>query len=187
MKYLIVLLLIMSPSSFAGFYTQYSLHYDTDSDTGDAEAFQYTKMINSLLLGASFGRRKKLIIGQSFSSWTKQQQKGAADNKSVFNFLELGPKFLYYLTRYKTWFASFTYNFYVRGSSKINNKEATLNGTSTVLSIGYHHAVSDSFAMGLSLNYHDTTITESVENNLSRTLSEKYTSFYPSFDFVMHF
>jgi hypothetical protein len=187
MKYIFILLVIISQNSYAGFYTQYNLHYDTDTDSADAEEFQRTKMVNSLLLGASFGKRKKLIIGQSFSSWTKQQQKGASDNKSSFNFIELGPKFLYYLTRHKTWFISLTYNFYVRGTSKVNNRDEKLSGSSTVSSFGYHLPVSESFAMGVSLNYHDTTITESVENNLSRTLSEKYTSLYPSFEFVFHF
>ena len=187
MKKILILLLLISPSSYAGFYMKYNLHYDTDTDSDDAEKYQRSKMVNGLVLGASFGRRKKLIVGQSFSSWTKQQQKGSQDNKSTFNFLELGPKFLYYLNNHRTWFVSFVYNFYVKGTSTVNNRKESLSGSSIVGSFGYHHPVSESVALGISLNYHDTTITESVENSLSRELSEKYTSLYPAFDLVVHF
>ena len=63
------------------------------TDGGDAGAFSYTRMMNSLYFAASMDRDKRLFIGQSVIFWNKTQKQGDdAAAETTLDLLELGPR-----------------------------------------------------------------------------------------------
>lgn len=186
-KYFLLFIFLIPISSHAAFFMQYSLNYESDTDSGDAQEFTYSKMNNTIYLASTLDEGKKFSIGQSFTSWTKTQSKGSGDTETSLTLLEFGPKLFFYFTKERSWFTSITYNFYVSGSGKISGSEVELSGTSILGSIGYHYKINKVLALGASLNYHQTTITDQISNSTTTTVSNVYTSIYPMIEFAIRY
>ena len=184
---LFVSLISISQVASAAFYMQYSLNYESDTDSGEAQEFSYNKMNNSIFFGATLDNTKTFIIGQNLTSWNKTQKKGSSDTESSLNLTEFGPKVLYYFTKYRTWFASVTYNFYVKGTIDTSGTEVEASGTSIAASLGYHYKITTRLALGASLRYHQTTIANQVEDSTSSDVSKTYTSIYPMFELSVRY
>lgn len=185
--YFFIILFSFSQYASAAFFMQYSLNYESDTDSGDAQEFSYSKMNNTIFVAATLDMAKQFSIGQSFTSWTKTQSKGSGDTETSLTLMEFGPKFFYYFTQNKTWFSSLTYNFYVSGTGKISGSDVDVSGSSLVGAVGYHYRISKLLAMGGSLNYHQTTITNTIDGSTTNTVSNVYTSIYPMLELTIRY
>lgn len=179
-KILLFLIIISSAQlADAAFFMQYSLNYESDTDSGDAQEFTYSKMNNSIFIAATLDPGKLFSIGQNFTIWNKSQSKGSGDTATSLSLTELGPKMLFYFSRNRSWFSSITYNFYVSGSGETSGTSVEVTGSSIVAAVGYHYKISRLFALGASLNYHQSTITSQVTDSTTSEVSNVYTSIYP--------
>lgn len=172
---------------YGSFFASYSLNYNSETDGGDAEVFNFSKMNNSLSFGASLDSAKKFIIAQNITSHTKSQKKGITDQEMSFTLLELGPQFLWYFTQERRWYISYTYNFLASGSSQISGTKYDVEGSSTMASLGYHLKVNKTFAMGASVKYHNITITSRSSGTTKTEVTDTFNSIYPMLEAVLRF
>ncbi|MCO4752883.1 MAG: hypothetical protein KC478_00305 [Bacteriovoracaceae bacterium] len=172
----------------AAFYMDYKLNYQTETDGGDAGAFSYTRMMNSVFFAASMDRDKRFYIGQSAIFWNKTQQQGEdSDDEFTMNLLELGPRIHYYFTQNRTWYTSLVYNFYVNGTSQTAGVEGDVSGTSYLASLGYHYKFTRTIGIGASLNYHSVTLDERKVDSTSNDVSETFSAIVPMLEIAFRF
>lgn len=184
---LLCLLLFTSSLAQASFYMDYKLNYQTETDKGD-QSFNSNRIMHSLYLAASMDRDKQFFIGQSIISWNKSQQQGEdSSNEFTMNLLELGPRLHYYFTQARTWYTSFTYNFYSKGKSKLAGTDGDVRGSGYVASLGYHYDLSRTIGIGASLNYHSVSIDERKVGSTTSDVSETYTATVPMLEIAFRF
>tara|TARA_Y100000780_G_scaffold232596_1_gene269159 strand:- start:316300 stop:316839 length:540 start_codon:yes stop_codon:yes gene_type:complete len=178
----------MMANANASFYMDYKLNYQSETDAGDATAFNYTRMMNSLYFAASMDRNKRLYIGQSVIFWNKTQKQGddSAD-ETTLDLLELGPRLHFYLTQNRTWYASAVYNFSAKGTSKVSGVEGDVDGSGYMATLGYHYKFSKTIGIGGSLNYHSVTVDERKVDSSSSDVSETYTAIIPMLEIAFRF
>ncbi len=165
----------------------YKLNYQTETDGGD-QSFKYNRMMNSLYLAASMDRDKQFFIGQSIVSWNKTQQQGEdSSDEFSMSLLELGPRLHYYFSQERTWYASFTYNFYSKGKSKLSGVSGDISGSGYIGSLGYHYDLSRTIGIGGSLNYHSVSIGERKVDSTTSDVSETYTAIVPMLEMAFRF
>ncbi len=186
--YKLLLVFLLMAKAQASFYMDYKLNYQSETDGGDAGAFSYTRMMNSLYFAASMDRDKRLFIGQSVIFWNKTQKQGDdAAAETTLDLLELGPRVHYYLNQNRTWYTGLVYNFSVKGTSKVSEVESDVDGSGYMATLGYHYKFSKTVGIGASLNYHSITIDERKLDSTSNDVSETYTAIIPMLEVAFRF
>ena len=165
----------------------YSFNMHTETDGGDAEAFSLAKTNHHIFIGLSVDRKEKFYIGQNINSWTKTQTKGEGDDEKTITLLELGPKFLYYFTKERVFYISAVWNFYAKGTSEESGGSSDVDGTSTLISLGYHYRLGDTFMLGASLNSHSVSITSKITDSEQEEVTDTYQSTFPMLELLFRF
>lgn len=166
----------------------YALDYHSQTDGGDAEEFSMARTNHHIFMGTTLDRREKLFAGLNINSWNKAQKKGESDEEKTINMLEMGAKFLYYMTKERRFFVSYVYNLSVKGKSEEAGVSSDTDGTSSLISFGYHLKLGNpSFLLGASLNIHSLTITSRVADSTESEVSDTYASTFPMLEFIGRF
>ncbi len=178
-----LLSLSFSPFVLADFKIDTNTGFNTYSDGGTDYTFSDTT--NHIFLGASFGAKTQLYIGQNVTIFSNEF-KTATTTK--INTLELGPRVTYYFNTDKTIFTTVAWNPYAKG------KRTTLTGTTEEISgygllagLGYELKLSRNFFLGASLMYHSLNVSESVVNSVATKVSQSYTSITPMINLSLRF
>jgi hypothetical protein len=185
-KLLILLLLLFSVSSYAGLIIQPVLGYHTDTDDVNASDFTYSTTILNLLIGGTFGRGEKWVVGQNIISSTRTSSDGSGNDDEI-SLLELGPRVQYYFTGLKTAYIAFTYNLYANGERTLAGVSQEVEGSSMVFSIGYQLKMSRSTYIGFSLNYHSISLEKQTVAETTTDISQSYTLLYPAIEMSFRF
>lgn len=188
MKIVIIsMLFTLSFHSYADYMIGYSLDMHQETDGGDAEEFSLTRTGHHVFIGLSMDRKQRFFVGQNIISWTKAQTKGESDDEKTVSLLELGPKFLYYLNKDRVFYLSYVYNFHVKGTSEESGDSSDINGTSSLISLGYHYKLGDSFLLGASFNVHSVSITTKTTDSNQEEVTDTYQSTFPMIEFLLRF
>lgn len=175
-------LLGMANLAHAKFEIQTSTGYTSSTDGKTNNAF--SDMTNHIFLGASFDSKEKIIIGQNVSLISGQFKTDTTDKLST---MELGPKLTYYINNDKTFFTSFTWNPYAKGTRTAAGVAEDISGWSYLFAIGAVSKLGNNFYLGASLNYHSLSITKSISGTTATTESSAYTSLMPMLNISLRF
>lgn len=182
---LIILSLLYSTSTLAGFYFQNSTNYSTDSDNStDKLAYSTTK--NITFIGGEIGKKKQAIVGQNIGSMTRSDGIGGASATTITT-LEVGPRLQYFFDEPKTFYMSAAYNIYVKGTRQLAGVSEEIRGSSYHVAAGYHHKISRAFYLGFSMNYYGLALTSKTVSTTETKISDSYTSIFPAIEFSLRF
>jgi hypothetical protein len=181
------LLLLLSSSSFAKFYAQHSISYESYSE--NVEDTKFGSMGNLLFVGASIGGAEKFFFGQSvyIHSFTFNT---SASNTGTLSMTEIGPRFIWFLNDRKTWNISFAWHPFAKGKRTLPSATDSTDTTATsmIASIAYQFPVTKFFYLGASLNYYSYSITkDTTASGTATNVSQKYTHIVPMFDLSFRF
>lgn len=169
----------------AGFYSQYSLSYKSSTESIDSAEEEQTGLHNIVLLGASFGKHGRWVIGQSIHHWSLTG-KSATGERST-SVLELGPRLMVFLNRELNFYFSAAYHLYAKGSRDVDSESQDISGSALLLSLGYQLKLSRSTYLGLSLQYHSMSISEITINDQKTDSSDKVSNLLPAIDLSLRF
>src|SRR5690606_12602659 len=110
-----------------------------------------------------------------------------SDQQVTLNLLELGPRLHYYFSPERNWFISATYNFQSKGTGLLNGETATITGTGSIGSLGYHYKVTKALGIGASISYHSVVITSRKVDDTDSEVTETYNSIVPMLEFAWRF
>ncbi|MBL6990084.1 MAG: hypothetical protein ISR65_09915 [Bacteriovoracaceae bacterium] len=180
-------LIVLSFNAYGGIYFQYQINYTSDTDDNTTETFAYSKMNNTVFIGAAFDKDGKFLIGQNVTIWNKSQQKGASDTADTISLMELGPRLQWFINAERNFYLAAVWNPYVSGTRVLGGTSETVTGSSMLFSFGYHLPLSKMFFVGGSLNYHMVSITEATVGTTTTTVADSYTSIVPMLEMSIRF
>lgn len=154
-----------------------NLFYISDSSkitTTDTE----TKMFMDFGLGFSIDKRSQMQVGWNYSIFSTSTS-GASTTS--YSSTEMGPKFVYYFNRDRTWALGLVYNLIVNADFKPNGGDTQKwRGSSMKVDLGYSLPVSESTRLGLHLVYNSTSFNEQVTDTTLDQISYNRTFIYPA-------
>ncbi len=181
-----ILFFSLISSSYAGLYLHPRLGYHTGEDSSEGQSYNSTYY--GSLLGATFGKDDRFLIGVNINQWTKVQKGSSALNEAEVSLLEMGPMLGIFLNKDKTLFSTFAYNMYASGTRTTSSGTSQeISGSSMHGQIGYVVKFSRAFYIGLSMNYHSVSISKSVVSNTETDVSDSYSTIFPSIDISIRF
>ncbi len=176
MKKILFLLFFISTSSQAAFVIETMSGYSSSTNK-TATTTTVSDVHNHFFVGASLGQKQRAYIGQNISL-ISQSIKTATENK--FSTTELGPKFTYYFSDENVFYVSFAWNPYAKGTRTTAGIAEDISGWSYMATYGAALKISNSFHLGVSLNYHALNVTEKVNaSNVTSKITDSYTSLMP--------
>ncbi|MBT3584128.1 MAG: outer membrane beta-barrel protein [Halobacteriovoraceae bacterium] len=189
-KYFLKTFLIIFASCFfqvqAAFMFNVSTFYFTDSDNAGTTNFSYTRMNNNIFLGASMGKKEQFFFGVSYMMITRSNSNGS-DTDEVST-TEIGPTFLYYFNKDRNWYVSGGWLPFAKGDRTLTGVSEDIDGSGLHGAFGYQVKFSKHFYLGASINYHSTSITESIDSaNTKSDVSNSYSTIMPMFDLSIRF
>ena len=181
----IIFLSLVSPKeSFGALTFQIQTFYNSDTD--DADNFEYTNMTNSFFLGATVNTKKTFFLGWAATLLNRTYNTGSSETEVATT--EIGPEVLFYTSEAKSVFISLNWNPFVSGDKTSSSSTLEISGSSYNVALGYQLKVSKTFRLGASLNYHAMSITKTTNSsNVSTEVSQSYTSIVPMLEFAFHF
>ncbi len=184
-NFLLIILLALSPYSFAGFFLQYEGGYSSESD--NAETTSHSAMRNILTVGAQFGSSGQWAIGQNAVLTSYSMKNSSMSSASTLSLTELGPRFQFYVNETRTIYLSIVYNFYAKGTRGLAGQNQTVSGTSLIFTGAYQLKVTKAFYLGLSLNYHQISLSEASTASVKTDISQSYSHIYPALSISFRF
>lgn len=174
MRFLALLLLLVSFSANARFLVQYGLNYSSQSDDSDGEEkHENSRTFHKVLLGASVNPSKTLFFGWNINKWSSTNSQGSSAENS-YSILEMGPRFQWFLNDNYNWYLSGEWNPYAKGDREKDVKKE-ISGWSMGAGLGYRFRLSKAVGFGAAIHYHSYNIKESktgsTENNVSNKVS----------------
>ena len=98
----------------------------------------------------------------------------------------MGPRFIWFFTRSKSWSLGLTYNLVTKAEYKSGTSSTeSWSGTAYKIDLGYNYALGESSFLGVRLYYASATYTSKlVESTNYSEISNTVTSTYPSIYFI---
>ncbi len=177
---------LLCTPSFAGLYIHPRLGYHTGDDSQEGQ--NYSSTYYGSLLGATFGRNDRFVIGVNINQWTKVHKGSEALSEAEVSLLEMGPMLSAFLNKSQTIFASFAYNMHAKGERTLSDGTSQeISGSSMLGQLGYVVKFSRSIFLGVSMNYHSVSIDSSVVGSTEADETDSYSTIYPSIDLSIRF
>ena len=154
------------------------LFYFTDAFTAASDASNSRTFID---VAATINIDKKgfYIVGWSYGIL---QATDESSSEVTYSLTEMGPIFGYYFDRAKAWPILLVYNLQATADYDTGSGSSqSLRGTSYRASFGYRPLISESLHIGMFLNYHTASFSESlVGSSTFSTVSYSRAVIYPS-------
>ena len=179
------LLAILTPiESKSGIVFQYSGGYT--SYTNDNDELNFSRMLNAVYLGASLGRKTRVMIGPSYTMWNQAHNRSNGTETDI-SMTEFGATLLVYLNKSLNWKFTATYCMSVNGTRTTGAVEETLKGNAMRIGFGYHAPITDTFAIGGTLSYQVTNLTSSIINNTETEIEQSYSQILPMIELAWRY
>ena len=172
-------LLLTSFSSYAKFYAQLNLSYLNFSDNSSSEG-KMTRSFQKLFLGASINSGNNLIFGWNINSWSSSIKQSSNDEET-YNLTEMGPRLQYFTNDNLNFYTFLEWNPYAKGSRKNNGDNGDISGSSLGLGVGYRFRFSKKLGGGISLMYHNLSISNETVGSNESSRSDNISSIVPMF------
>lgn len=137
------------------------------------------KTIYSGFVGFGLDKKKSFNVGWSYSSFTTIYKDSTT--KKTYKSTQMGPGFVWFLDKDAHWRLGFSYNLSTDATYQLTGStKEEWSGTSSNADFGYQIAVSESFMLGMRLNYSVTTIKSKLIDNTQTNVTYRKTLIYPS-------
>ncbi|MFT6070748.1 MAG: hypothetical protein ACJAT2_000691 [Bacteriovoracaceae bacterium] len=185
-QFLVLFSLIFASPCYSAWTIHFSNNFSSDSD--DVSNFEYSKMDNSLFVGASLTGGGQLYLGWTYMMFSRTFKSDDITNEDEVSTTEMGPKFIWYMNEGKNIFASLNWLPFAKGERKTGGNTEDIDGSALHFALGYQVKISRKFMLGASIGYHSLSINEVVDSSNNQTEpSQSYTSILPMVDFSFHF
>lgn len=142
---------------------------------------QYGRTFYDFMVGFPVTKKKSFIVGWNYDgmSFTDNDGTGA----TTLTITDMGPKFVYYVDKDRTWVLGFTYNLITKGAYTPNGGTQTeLRGSSMRFEAGYTPMMWENVFIGAKIVYYKATFAEEITNETSlEQVSYGRTAIYPAF------
>lgn len=185
---LLVLALLCYSSAHADVIIDGNIFYLSDSYVKD-ETSSYSRMMWDAYIGINLTKKGSLSLGWCYNSVSFVDPGATQSETNTLTATGMGPKLLYFLDKEHTWSIGFVYDLVLTGKDKTGSADTIeLRGTAMKGEFGFTPQISESFYLGLRINYYKGTFAEKIENETTLTkVSYSRTAIYPSISFVMRF
>lgn len=135
-------------------------------------------------LGFAIDRKSHYLIGWNYGMHTISEDANSVS--SSYSSTQMGPRFIWFFTRSKSWSLGFAYNLVTKSEYKSGtNSTESWSGTAFKVDLGYNFAIGDSSFLGVRLNYSSATYTSKLVGSTDYSeISNSVTSTYPSVYFI---
>ncbi len=157
-----------------------NLFYFTDTMAYSSSP-AYKRTFYDLMVGFPVTKKRSFIVGWNYDSLSFSDDDGTGPTTLAVT--DMGPKFVYYINKDRTWVLGFTYNLITKGTYSPNGGTATeLRGSSMRFEAGYTPMMWENVFIGAKLVYYKATFAEEITNNTTlEQVSYGRTAIYPAF------
>ncbi len=160
-----------------------NVFYFTDTFTYSSANSTYQRTFYDFMAGFGLTKKKSFVLGWNYDSMTISDNPGADVSLKI---TDMGPKFMYYFDKDRTWVIGFTYNLITKGAYSSGSTTSELRGTSMKGEVGYLPMMWENVFMGAKLNYYKATFNEEITNTTTLTpVTNSRTVIYPSFSMTI--
>lgn len=153
------------------FYFTDELSLD-DKDSSDRTFY-------TVFLGFIVDRDARYHIGWNYATYQTTDKISDVENK--YSSTQMGPSFVMYLNRARSWRLGLSYNLITTGKFEGNgDPEVEWRGTGLAVELGYRYRMGERSSIGLSLNYSSTSYNEEFIDTTKEDVSYSRTHIYPS-------
>lgn len=180
-KSFVTLVLALTPaySWAAAFVFDANVFYFSDSFTYADQPNTYQRLMWDVMPGFTVAYKGRFIIGWNYASYTLSENPGTETSLTIS---DMGPKFVYYMNRDKTWVVAFTYNLITTGTYTSGGTPTELRGTSMKGELGYTPMMWERVYMGAKLNYYQAAFKEEITGETAlEQVANSRALIYPSF------
>lgn len=174
-----VLIACASNARAAAFVFDANVFYFSDSFTYNSQANTYQRLMWDVAPAFTIALKGRFIIGWNYASYTLTENPGTETSLTI---TDMGPKFIYYLNRDKTWVGAFTYNLITKADYSGGGSTSELRGSSMKAEFGYTPMMWERVYMGAKLNYYQASFNEEVTGTTSLAqVTHSRAIIYPTF------
>ncbi len=160
-----------------------NVFYFTDTFTYSSADSAYKRTFYDFMAGFGLTKKRSFVLGWNYDSMTFSDNPGAETSLKI---TDMGPKFVYYFDKDRTWVVAFTYNLITKGTYSSGATTSELRGSSMKAEAGYLPMMWENVFMGAKLNYYKATFNEEITNTTTLTpVSNSRTVIYPSFSMTI--
>jgi hypothetical protein len=157
------------------FYFSDTFAYDTTST--------YNRTLWDFFVGMGLTKKNQYIIGWNYDSMSFEDDPGTPTKLSV---TDMGPKFMVYFDKERTWVFGFTYDLITKGKYSSGSGTSTeLRGSALKVEAGYTPPITETILMGFKINYYKASFAEKVIDTSITKKATSRTAIYPSLSFTM--
>ncbi len=180
----IVSLLCLAPSvGVCGALIDANVFYFSDAFAYSEETTTFNRTMWDFFIGMGLNKKNAYVLGWNYDSMSFDDNPGTATKLTV---TDMGPKFLAYLNKERTWVIGFTYNLITKGKYTEGSAAAVeLRGSAMKVEVGYTPEVSEGILIGAKLNYYKASFNETVVNESITKATNGRTVIYPTLSFTV--
>lgn len=181
--FLVFVLAVFVISPRAGAYIELNAFYIGDSFNTGATVSS-TRMFVEGSLGFAIDRKSQFLVGWNYGLHTTSES--ANSNSTTYSSTQMGPRFIWFLTRSKSWSLGLAYNLVTKADfNSDGNSTESWSGTALKADLGYNFSLGESSYLGVRLNYSSATYTSKLVGSTDYSeISNVVTSTHPSIYFI---
>ena len=161
--------------------TQFSHTFTQLSDTKTSQTF-----INlSLMANITKGEPKKLNFGWTMISVSTAVETSTTSDKLTS--LDMGPVIRWAIDQRHLFVLTLAYGVYAKGKFDTLTTSETLTGTSLFAKIAVEPQVTETFNLGVSLNYYSPSYNKAVLSSVESNVSYKGMQLFPAISMAFHY
>lgn len=161
--------------------TQFSHSFTQLTDTKTSQTF-----VNfSLMANITKGEPKKLNFGWTIISVASQVETSTSSEK--LSSLDMGPVIRWAMDQRRLFVFTFAYGVYAKGKFDTLTTSEALTGTSLHAKFAIEPQVTDTFNLGVSLNYYAPSFNKAVLNATETDVSYKGSQIFPAISMAFHY
>lgn len=190
-KHLILFLIFytISPFTQAGFLLQWSFLYNTIlpiTASPEVDTYTYSRMHNSIFVGASVGQSAKFHLGPTYHLWNKSYKASSSATEKTISLTDFGACVVYFFDMAKRWKLELAYYPKVSGTrTNTDNTEENITGSGFKAGFGYRRRVTRYLTFGFTLFYQSSSIESKIISSTETKLTDSYSGIVPMFEFSL--
>jgi hypothetical protein len=163
-----------------GFYSSDALAQTSGNRTD-------SKMYFEGAIGFSIDKASRWLAGWGYASFSNAESAGAGSDVK-YSSTQMGPRFVYNIDKAKNWSMALAYYLVTKAEySASGGTSEQWKGTALKFDAGYNLPITESFFVGLRMNYSAASYTDKYVGSTWTTESNTKTSIYPSAYSIFYF
>lgn len=162
-----------------------NVFYFSDTFTHSSVANTYKRTFYDFMIGFGVTKSRRFIVGWNYDTMQFSDNPGTETSLKIS---DMGPKFVYYFNKDRTWSLGFTYNLITTGTYTSGSTNSELRGSSMRVEAGYLPMMWENVFLGAKIVYYKASFKEEITNNTTLTdVTDSRTAIYPEFAMTIRF